>query len=84
MPVLWLLGSDADKQRIVSEADDRVRMHPQYQLHLGIEHLSKRRWRSAAEALARAEALAPIEARAAALHAYALCRAGAFPFSFPS
>ncbi len=75
-PVLWLLGSDADKQRIVSEADDRVRLHPQYQLHLGIEHLSKRRWRSAAEALARAQTLAPIEARAATLRTYALCRAG--------
>ena len=76
MPVLWLLGSDADKQRIVSEADDRARLHPQYQLHLGIKHLSKRRWSSAAKALARAETLAPIEARAAVLHAYALCRAG--------
>jgi Flp pilus assembly protein TadD len=74
--VLWLLGSDADKQRIVSKADDRSRSHPQYQLHLGIEHLSKRRWSSAAKALARAERLAPIEARAAVLRTYALCRAG--------
>jgi pentatricopeptide repeat protein len=76
IPVLWLLGSDSDKQRIVGEADERVRMHPQYQLHLGIEHLSKRRWRSAADALARAETLAQIETRAAALRTYALCRAG--------
>jgi len=76
IPVLWLLGSDADKQRIVSKADDRSRSHPQYQLHLGIEHLSKRRWSSAAKALARAERLEPIEARAAVLRTYALCRAG--------
>ncbi len=75
-PVIWLLGSDGDKQRIVRAAPAPRRAHPQYRLHEGIRLLSQRRFAEAAEALGSAESLPQLAARAVPLKVYALALLG--------
>lgn len=75
-PVLWLLGSDADKQRIVAEADPRTRDQAQYQLHRGIRLVAERRYAEALPLLVASRRLPPLLPRAIPLELFALCELG--------
>jgi predicted membrane-bound spermidine synthase len=76
MPVLWALGSDADIQRVIAEADEAQRARPAAWFHLGAGHLAGRRYDEAARAFARAEGHPAWGREASRLRAYALCRSG--------
>jgi len=75
-PVLWLLGSDADVQRIVALAAPEELGDPERQFQTGIRFISERRFAEAAESLSRAEQLPPLSEIAFRLRVYALCMAG--------
>lgn len=75
-PVLWILGSDADIQRILEEASADELATPEAAYHVGVGHLARRRWREAAEALEQAMADSDHGGRAARLRAYAWKMAG--------
>ncbi len=72
-PVLWLLGSDGDAQRIVARAPQALRREPRAQLHIAIGHLAERRPLEALEALARAERAPETQEWALALRLFTLC-----------
>jgi spermidine synthase len=74
-PVLWLLGSDADAQRIVASAPEPLRASPRAQLHRGIAQLAARDYARAARSFARAEADPETREDAVALRIFALCMA---------
>jgi hypothetical protein len=75
-PVLWLLGSDADAQRIIAAADPETRERPDVQLHLAARALADRDYEAALRALERAEASDRSFERAAALRLFTLCESG--------
>jgi hypothetical protein len=75
-PALWLLGSDADRQRILEQADAGRRAHPALQLHLGMRRLAARDYAGALEPLQRAEAAEQLRPRALGLRIFALAMDG--------
>jgi spermidine synthase len=74
--VLWLLGSDADIQAIVSNAGPSALNHPSMQAQLGVRRIADRDYRGAVEPLSRAELVPALRDRAFRLRVYALCMAG--------
>jgi predicted membrane-bound spermidine synthase len=75
-PVLWLLGSDADAQRIIDAAAAEVRERPDVQLHLAARALADRDYPSALGALERASKSPDRFERATALRLFTLCEMG--------
>jgi len=75
-PAQWLLGTDADLQRIVARASAEVRRRPEAELHAGLGRLAARDYAGAAAALARAERSPDHFGDAAPLRVFALCMAG--------
>jgi hypothetical protein len=77
IPVLWLLDSDMTEQGIVDRrlADSATGMRTEYAFTLGARALADRDFPRAAAFLTQAAERNP--ARAGAVAAYALCRAGA-------
>jgi len=75
-PALWLLGSNADFQRIVAEADDATRADPNFQYQLGVGLVAQRRFDEALEPLRLAEQNPGNFALASAVRIFALCEAG--------
>ncbi len=74
-PVLWLLGSRYDIQRIVRAADPELRAHPAVQYHVALGHVAEREYAAAVGPLERAEVLEPLRRDAFRLRVYALCMA---------
>jgi len=75
-PVLWLLGSDADVQRIIDSAPAAARRRPDVQLHLAARAIADRDDEAALAALARAADDPDNFERATALRLFLLCRQG--------
>ena len=75
-PVLWLLGSDADIQGLLAEADQPDLVQPRVQYHLGVHYVAERKYTEAIEPFHRAEAAPEYRERAFRLRIYALCMAG--------
>jgi len=75
-PVLWLLDSDADIQRILSEAGPAELAQPAMQFQLGVRFIAERKYAEAVEPLRRAELVPALRDRAFRLRVYALCMAG--------
>jgi predicted membrane-bound spermidine synthase len=75
-PVLWLLGSDSDIQRIVGGASPEELMDPTRQFHLAIRLISERNFAAAVEPLSRAEQLTEYREVAFRLRIYSLCMSG--------
>jgi spermidine synthase len=75
-PALWLMGSDADRQRILEQADAGRRAHPALQLHLGMRRLAARDYAGALEPLQRAEVAEPLRRQALGLRIFALAMDG--------
>jgi spermidine synthase len=78
MPVVWLLGSDPDIQRVVAGATPEELAHPIMQYHLGIGRLSTRSFAAAVEPFRLAERVndGPISQNAFRLRTYALAMSG--------
>ena len=74
--VLWLLGSDADVQRIVADASPSEMGSPAMQLHVGISFIAARNYAAAVDPLARAELDPSLRSKAFAFRIYALCMSG--------
>jgi hypothetical protein len=75
-PVLWLLGSDADVQRIIDGASDEARARPDAQLHLAARALADRDDDAALLALERAATAPETFERATAVRLFVLCQQG--------
>ncbi len=75
-PVLWLLGSHSDVQRIVSRAEPAELPHPVIQYHVGIRLLSERDYAGAVEPLARVAQRPQLRQEEFRLCIYALCMLG--------
>jgi predicted membrane-bound spermidine synthase len=75
-PVLLLLGSTPDIQRIIAQADPAELQDPSAQFHLGIRLISERNYAAAAESLKRGEQLPQLRDKAFRLRIYALCMSG--------
>ena len=71
-PALWLLGSNPDLQRILSQADSQRRADPGLQLQLGIRRLADRNYAGALGPLQRAEAAEDLRRQALGLRLFAL------------
>jgi spermidine synthase len=74
--VLWLLGSDSDMQRIVSNAGPQALTDPLLQAQLGVRRIAEHNYLGAVEPLSRAEQSPEHRASAFRLRIYALCMAG--------
>jgi spermidine synthase len=75
-PVLWLLGSNGDIERIMADATSEEMAQPGMQYHLGVRLLAERRYVEAVEPLSRAELAPGYRDKAFRLRVYALCMAG--------
>jgi predicted membrane-bound spermidine synthase len=75
-PVLWLLRSDGDLQRIANQVDAREVTHAAAQYHLAIGHLARRNYREAALAFGLAEQEESLQRDAFVLRVYALSMDG--------
>jgi len=75
-PVLWILGSNSDLQRIVADANPVERAQPAMQFHLGIRLISERNYSAAVEHLNQAESSQGLSQVAFRLRIYALCMSG--------
>ena len=75
-PVLWLLGSNADAQRIVFSASPQALENPFRQVHLGVGFIAQRNYAAAVEPLGQAELRPEFRDNAFRLRIYALCMAG--------
>jgi hypothetical protein len=75
-PVLWLLGSDADAQRIVAAAGDAARDDPEAALHRAAGALADRDFAGALRWLERAQDASDTFERALALRLFLLCHLG--------
>ncbi len=73
---LWLLGSNADFQRVVEQASPAALAEPALQFHLGVRLLAARQYAAAAGPLGRSESLTAAPGRIFTLRLYALCMAG--------
>ncbi len=71
--VLWLLGSDADAQRIAAKADAERRERPEALWHRAVGHVADRQLDAALPLLRRAAAAPETLERAAALELFLLC-----------
>ena len=78
MPVVWLLGSDSDVQRVVAGAGPQELVHPIMQYHLGIGRLAERNFAGAVEPFRLAEQVndGPTSQNAFRLRTYALAMSG--------
>jgi len=75
-PALWLLGSNADFQRIVAEAEGAARSDPNLQYHRGAGLVARRRYAEALHPLQLSERNPGNRLLAAAVRILALCQAG--------
>jgi len=75
-PVLWLLGSDWDVQRILDTETPEERTIPEQEFQLGIRLISERQYAAAVEPLRRAEENPDRRETAFRLRVYALCLSG--------
>jgi len=75
-PILWRLASNADIQRVVSNASPEEVKNPLLQYHLAIRLLSERNYRAAAAAFNRALESPQVRDNAFVLYVYTLCLAG--------
>ena len=73
---LWLLGSHADFERIISEADEEVLDDPLVQARIGMRQIANREYDAAAETLSKVEDDAKLAADAFSYRIYALSMAG--------
>ena len=69
----WLLGSNADAQRIVTAAEPAELAQPALQFHLGIRLIAEQQYGLAVEPLRRAEASAQFRTQAFGFGVYTLC-----------
>jgi predicted membrane-bound spermidine synthase len=74
--VLWLLGSDWDVQRVVTNAGPQRLESPFLQYHFGLRLISERNYAAAVEPMSLAEQLPQLREDAFRLHIYALCMSG--------
>jgi len=74
--VLWVLGSDWDVQRVVTQAGLQGLEGPVLQYHFGIRLISERHYAAAVEPLSRAEQFPQLHDDAFRLRIYALCMSG--------
>jgi predicted membrane-bound spermidine synthase len=72
-PVLWLLGSDWDLQRIVTSASPAELGQPRLQFQLGIRLIAERSYAAAVGPLSRSERAPELRAPAFAYRVFALC-----------
>ncbi len=75
-PVLWLIASDGDLQRLLEALPPAEQSDANVQVHLGIGALADRAWKRAALHFERAAGVANLEADAELLLAYSLAMAG--------
>ncbi len=73
---LWLMGSNADYQRIVREADPETEKDPMMQIHMAMRHIADRAFDPAVTALSRAEADPRLKGDAFNYKIYALTQLG--------
>lgn len=73
---LWLMGSDADYQRIVQKADSDAQKDPMMQMHLAIRQIANREFETALTSLSRAEADERLKGEAFNYKIYALSLLG--------
>ncbi len=73
---LWLMGSNADYQRILSAASAEELKDPMMQIHLGMKQLSNRDYNDAIASFTRAEADSKLQGDAFNYKVYALTSAG--------
>jgi predicted membrane-bound spermidine synthase len=75
-PALWLLGSDADLQRIVADAEGSGLADPNLRYHRGIGLVARRRYAESLDPLRRSERNPGNRRLAVAVRILALCEAG--------
>jgi hypothetical protein len=75
-PVLWILGSDADLQRIAGSLEGAERAAPRAAYQLAVGHVARRDFMRATAAFARAEEDPALRRDAFRLRVYSLCLAG--------
>ncbi len=75
-PVLWLLGSQPDIQRIIASAEPKELATPDAQYHLGVGLISERKYAEAVAPLSRAEQMRQLREDAFGLRIYALSMSG--------
>ena len=75
-PVLWLLGSNGDIERIMANATPEELAQPAMQYHLGVRLLAEHQYSEAVEPLSRAELAPEHRDKAFRLRIYALCMSG--------
>ncbi len=73
---LWLMGSNADYQRIVRAADPEARESPMMQVHLAMRQMADRDYESAVASFTRAEADPTLRGDAFSYKIYALSNLG--------
>ncbi len=73
---LWLMGSDADKQRIVAGASAEELEKPLMQVHLSMQRIANRKYDAAIDSLILAEDDPKLKADAFSYRIYALTLAG--------
>jgi predicted membrane-bound spermidine synthase len=75
-PAMWLLGTNADYQRIVAEAEGKALTNPNLQYHRGVALVAQRRYDDALEPLRLAEGNPHNFTVATSIRILALCEAG--------
>jgi len=75
-PAMWLLGTNADFQRIVAEAEGKELTNPNLQYHRGAALVARRRYAEALEPLRLAESNPHNFTLATSVRILALCEAG--------
>jgi spermidine synthase len=75
-PALWLLGSNADLQRIVADAEGSGPADPNLRFHRGVGLVARRRYAESLDPLRRSERNPGNRRLAAAVRILALCEAG--------
>jgi spermidine synthase len=75
-PVEWRLASNSDIQQAIEGMTAQEQQNPVVQYQLGIQFLSQRRYRNAADAFNRATAAPEVRDNAFVLYIYSLCMSG--------
>jgi spermidine synthase len=75
-PAMWLLGTNADYQRIVEAAEGRARENPNLQFHRGAALVARRQYEAALEPLELSEQNPRNFTLATSVRILALCAAG--------
>ncbi|HSG05952.1 MAG TPA: hypothetical protein VLB09_06100, partial [Nitrospiria bacterium] len=76
VPILWLLGSSGDAQRVLEEVEAIDRENPQFYYHQGIRELSERNFPEAARLFEKAEIQESLRVKAFRFRVYATAMAG--------